>query len=402
VCSFEKKEKEQQPSFSFLAPCFPCWLLVFGCWRSLVYNHVQINGKDRRVTMSEISSDSDSGEPTKYGDHAYWDDRYGSWAPEPYDWLFEWKDVKPVFEEVLKVAGFLEPDQIKILVVGCGNAPLSVEMYDDGYTNQILTDTSQVVIEQMSHWHRKRKGMIFQIGDATDMSEFEDASFDVVIDKSLYDTIVCEDDGRRMVLSMFDECYRVLRPKGLLFDLSLHIHYDIMGVLYLGCYEWSVFHARLNNPSYEPEKENSERHTLAVAQKDAIPDDDDCIESESDSFLKIVLDSHDSRSVRQKRTEDSALLAEHLKRQLRNLKLAFALGAISEEQRSDLKISLIKHQDHHDIAKRLFKMVTYSGKATPQQWIEVVSEQNAETHPSDLSDTDDQTETEDEADVDAI
>ena len=28
---------------------------------------------------------------SRYGEGEYWDERYGGWAPDPYDWLFEFK-----------------------------------------------------------------------------------------------------------------------------------------------------------------------------------------------------------------------------------------------------------------------------------------------------------------------
>lgn len=337
--------------------------------------------------MSDAGVESGgSEEPTKYGDHGYWDERYGEWAPEPYDWLFEWQDVKAAFTEVLAVAGYLEPAKVRILVVGCGNAPLSIEMYDDGYTDQVLQDTSPVVIDQMELWHQKRKGLAFEVGDVTNL-EHEDGSFDVVLDKSLYDTIVCEDNGRQNTQNMYKEIQRVLKPGGLLLSLSLHIHCDILGVLYLGCYNWFVGHARLDNPNYEEAKENSERHTFAVAHKAQAQDHDDVIGSEGDSFVQAVLNLHDTRSPGTKKMEDGVLATEHLKRQFRSIALAVAHGYITDAQRSELKTILVRQQDHHAVARKLFKLVTGGPKQVPaDDWLTQITEMFVEKSEKDDSD----------------
>ena len=52
-----------------------------------------------------------------YGKKEYWDDRYAS-ETEPFDWLFSYADVKGVIEQIFA-------RKQEILLVGCGNAPLS-------------------------------------------------------------------------------------------------------------------------------------------------------------------------------------------------------------------------------------------------------------------------------------
>lgn len=107
----------------------------------------------------------------KYGAGDYWNHRYGNWAVDPYDWLFEWKDVGHIIQQFVKVT-----DQV--LLPGCGNAPFSPDMYDAGFTNQVTLDpqtlqppdrvstprqlnfdTSDVVIEQCKERNASRPGM---------------------------------------------------------------------------------------------------------------------------------------------------------------------------------------------------------------------------------------------------
>lgn len=64
----------------------------------------------------------------QYGDASYWDKRYAQYEGSTFDWLETYASLKSVLAE------FLKPDS-KILILGCGNAVLSEEMYDDGFKN---------------------------------------------------------------------------------------------------------------------------------------------------------------------------------------------------------------------------------------------------------------------------
>ena len=44
---------------------------------------------------------------------------------------------------------FMNNKDIRILVLGCGNAEFSEDIYDDGYKNIVNVDISSVVIRQM-------------------------------------------------------------------------------------------------------------------------------------------------------------------------------------------------------------------------------------------------------------
>ena len=57
-------------------------------------------------------------------------------------------------------------------------------------------------------------GMEWLAMDATDMSRFEDGSFDIVIDKATADAVICMEKGEQQVETMLKEACRVLRPKG--------------------------------------------------------------------------------------------------------------------------------------------------------------------------------------------
>jgi len=79
----------------------------------------------------------------------------------------------------------------KILNVGCGNSRLSEEMFDEGYQNITNIDISQVVIKVMIEKYKdKGPNFKYQYMDVRAM-EFENGSFDCVIDKGTLDSILC-------------------------------------------------------------------------------------------------------------------------------------------------------------------------------------------------------------------
>merc|ERR1711871_1866110 len=137
-------------------------------------------GRGKRPMSDEEKEEE---EPTKYGEGDYWDDRYGGWAPDPYDWLFEWADVAAPIEALIS-------KEDRVLLPGCGNAPFSPHMYDAGFTNQFNFDTSAIVIQQCKERNTTREGMQWEVLDACDLP-LKNESFEAIVDKSLIDTLRC-------------------------------------------------------------------------------------------------------------------------------------------------------------------------------------------------------------------
>jgi 2-polyprenyl-3-methyl-5-hydroxy-6-metoxy-1,4-benzoquinol methylase len=98
----------------------------------------------------------------------------------------------------------LVPLDSKILMIGCGNALLSEDMYNDGYHNITNIDISPIVIKQMSERNKEKGEMKYEVMDVTEMS-YRDKSFDVVIDKSTIDTLLCSINGNLMIAKMTKE-----------------------------------------------------------------------------------------------------------------------------------------------------------------------------------------------------
>ena len=78
---------------------------------------------------------------SSYASQTYWDKRYtASGQDESYEWLESYATLRGILKK------FLTHKDIKILMLGCGNANLSADIYDDGYRNITNVDFSKVVI----------------------------------------------------------------------------------------------------------------------------------------------------------------------------------------------------------------------------------------------------------------
>ncbi|OLP81606.1 Methyltransferase-like protein 13 [Symbiodinium microadriaticum] len=113
----------------------------------------------------------------------YWDNRYKKEEGKNFDWLGDYEKFREFIESA---TASLDggPRSAKVLDLGCGNAKLAEEMYDDGFENITALDISEVAIESMRQRNfEERPNIDWVVGDAFDL-QLEDESFDLVIDKS--------------------------------------------------------------------------------------------------------------------------------------------------------------------------------------------------------------------------
>jgi len=145
-----------------------------------------------------------------YGCVEYWNEQFecGEFS-QPFDWLATWADLEK------HISPAIPCQDARILIPGCGNAPFQLEMYEAGYTNMVCGDNSHAAIAQMKASKANGvSGIQWDLMDATSMP-YPDASFDVVIEKSLTDCLYCCQDSMRSLRSYLDEVFRVLTPAGI-------------------------------------------------------------------------------------------------------------------------------------------------------------------------------------------
>lgn len=161
---------------------------------------------------------SAAGSNSLYKEKEYWDERFQT--EEAYDWLLTYPDIKP------SIFHFLRPDQ-KILIVGCGNSAFSCNLYDDGFQNIVNIDFSNLVIQKMAEINRSRIHMTWLEMDMCHLN-FDDSSFDVVIDKAAMDALLVDEgsvwEPNSAAISSVDqmcrEVSRVLSPGGVFLQIS--------------------------------------------------------------------------------------------------------------------------------------------------------------------------------------
>ena len=143
-----------------------------------------------------------------YGDIAYWEQRYKNSEYTTFDWLENYPTLKEI---ILSLNISKETGQI--LNLGCGNSEFSENMYDDGFHNIKNIDISQSVIKLMSERSKNRPEMTYEVMDVRDI-KYENNYFDLAIDKSTIDALLCGDDAFINVAKMIKEVQRVLKVGG--------------------------------------------------------------------------------------------------------------------------------------------------------------------------------------------
>ena len=143
-----------------------------------------------------------------YGDITYWEQRYKDSEYTTFDWLENY----PTLKEII-ISLNIPKETGKILNLGCGNSEFSENMYDDGYHNIKNIDISQNVIKLMAERSKDRPEMTYEVMDVRDI-KYESNFFDLAIDKSTIDALLCGDDAFINVAKMIKEVQRVLKVGG--------------------------------------------------------------------------------------------------------------------------------------------------------------------------------------------
>ena len=152
---------------------------------------------------------------TQFQLKSYWE-QFFSKRSTPFEWYGEYTDLCHILHKYIKVAS-------KTLVVGCGNSKLSEDLYDAGIIDITNIDISEVVIKKMGASNfEKRPKMIFTQMDMLAM-DFQDGSFDCVLDKGTLDAIYSNTDDVTVtkVGRMWGEVERVLKVGGRYVCVSL-------------------------------------------------------------------------------------------------------------------------------------------------------------------------------------
>lgn len=149
----------------------------------------------------------------KYWEDAFSHNKYG----ESHDWYGAW-DRQGLNGSLGDIVRPLLSREFEILVLGCGNSNMSALMYAEGYESITNVDVAESVISAMRVRHAHMPRMTWLAMDATALA-FESRSFDIVIEKGLFDALYA--GAAHRVATVRDEMRRVLRPGGRIISVMI-------------------------------------------------------------------------------------------------------------------------------------------------------------------------------------
>mmetsp|Transcript_3592 Transcript_3592/g.5099 ORF Transcript_3592/g.5099 Transcript_3592/m.5099 type:complete len:328 (+) Transcript_3592:3-986(+) len=203
-----------------------------------------------------------------YAESHYWEQRFSvDDGAESFDWYVTYAEIQDAMEKFCPPApGLLT------LMVGCGSAPLSSEMYADGYCNLVNMDIVSSVVSSMrtkSLAENPPKSMEWAVMDGTRMA-IRSNSFDLAVDKGTLDALLSTPDTTQ-ASALIAEVWRVLKPggtfilvthskaRGALLDAALAEHVGPEAA-------WSLLEARWNRLSNQATLINLMRARLGPGQ----------------------------------------------------------------------------------------------------------------------------------------
>ena len=93
-------------------------------------------------------------------------------------------------------------------------------MFDDGYETITNIDISQTSIKAMNELYKDKGPNFKYIQMDVRAMQFAQNSFDAVIDKGTFDSVICGEGSNTNASKMLGEVYRVLGPNGLYMMIS--------------------------------------------------------------------------------------------------------------------------------------------------------------------------------------
>lgn len=169
--------------------------------------------RDLLVTLElgEEEFDNAYTDCAQYSKVSFWDETYAA-ETEPFEWYYPYDKFRAVIRSKLQFND-------RVLVAGCGNSNILEDMADDGFEQLDGCDFSRIVLDQMRLRCENLPQISFHLESVGD-TDFFDESFDGVIDKALFDSMICAEDGPRKVTEYINEVDRILLDTGVFILIS--------------------------------------------------------------------------------------------------------------------------------------------------------------------------------------
>ena len=182
-----------------------------------------------------------------------------------FDWYQGYDELEPHLLKILKTLPNGKNSQI--LVPGCGNSNIPLELKKAGYENIDAIDTCSSVIRYMQE---KAPQIEYAIMDAKDMKYFNNETFDLVIDKALFDSLLCTEDNIINISYYLKEIYRVLSKNGVYVCISYGFPLSRLGYFKAKKLLWNVETVpieKIEIDGYEEQGANSKYHYIYICTK---------------------------------------------------------------------------------------------------------------------------------------
>lgn len=159
----------------------------------------------------ELEFDDVTSDKASYGSVQFWDARYAH-EHEPFEWYYGYSYFR---ETILEYCDKYE----KVLLAGCGSSNMIGDMADDGYTKLIANDFSRVVLKQLEYRYADYPQISYFHGTMTD-TDIPRESIRAVIDKALFDSMLCTQTGPVNIAQYVNEVERILDDDGVFIIIS--------------------------------------------------------------------------------------------------------------------------------------------------------------------------------------
>lgn len=159
----------------------------------------------------EEEFDDATSDNAQYGRVQFWDLRYAS-EHEPFEWYYGYDYFQATIREKV-------PLDENVMIAGCGSSNMLGDMADDGYEQLTGLDISRVCIAQLRYRYKDYPQITLRNGNVTD-TDLPEGSFGAIIDKALFDSLLCTQTSHITIAQYLYEVERLLHDEGVFIVIS--------------------------------------------------------------------------------------------------------------------------------------------------------------------------------------